>query len=146
MPVHALHVGLIIAITVLMSTGARAQQSPRAPQPPAVPPAQANSEEVAKRVDAGAALYKKRVVTSVMNDAQGGPRDLTRAQSSSPAALHDLVRNPAGRCRPTPTRPHEPGLADIYAFPQARPQRSLSRAFRSSCRRTLHEDRLGVGA
>jgi len=126
MRVHTRHVGVIIVVAAfLMSAVARAQQPPRAPQPSAVPPAPATSQEVARRVDAGAALYKKKGCYEChVDDAQGGPQGPRLGPNPLPLPrFSTYVRNPTGEMPPFTERVlSNQELADIYAFLQARPQ------------------------
>jgi ubiquinol-cytochrome c reductase cytochrome c subunit len=117
MRAHHRHAGLIVVVTLFMSAVARTQQL--------APPAPAASGEMAKRVDAGAALYKKKGCYEChVNEAQGGPQG--PRLGPNPIALPrftSYVRNPTGEMPPFTERVlSNQELADIYAFLQARPQ------------------------
>ena len=80
---------------------------------------------MAKRVDAGAALYKKKGCYEChVNDAQGGPQGPRLGPNPIPLPrFTTYVRNPTGEMPPYTERVlSNQELADIYAFLQARPQ------------------------
>ena len=111
-----------VAGLVLTAAVARSQSAPSSATPPA---AQTTAAEAAKRVDAGAALYKKKGCYEChVDDAQGGPQGPRLGPNPIPLARFTAyVRNPTGEMPPFTERVlTSRELADIYAFLQARPQ------------------------
>jgi len=89
------------------------------------PTASAATNETAKHVEAGAALYKKKGCFEChVNDAQGGPQGPRLGPNPIPMPrFTTYVRNPTGDMPPfTEKVLSNQELADIYAFLQARPQ------------------------
>src|SRR5258706_16440451 len=85
----------VIALTLLAGTAAHAQ---RATEPPQQPTASTAASESAKHVDAGSALYKKKVCYEChVNDAQGGPQGPRLAPNPIPfPRFMTYIRNPTG--------------------------------------------------
>ena len=108
----------VAASLVLIAATARAQSAAR-PQPVQ------QTAETAKRVEAGARLYKKKGCYEChVDDAQGGPQGPRLGPNPTPLARFTAyVRNPSGEMPPFTERVlSSEELADIYAFLQARPQ------------------------
>jgi mono/diheme cytochrome c family protein len=112
----------VIALTLIAGVAAHAQQAAR---PPQQTPATADARELAKHVDAGAALYKKKGCYEChVNDAQGGPQGPRLGPNPIPLPrFTTYLRNPTGDMPPFTEKVLSiQELADIYAFLQARPQ------------------------
>ena len=81
--------------------------------------------DAAKRVESGAALYKKKGCFEChVNEAQGGPQGPRLGPNPIPLPrFTTYVRNPSGEMPPFSERVlSKQDLEDIYAFLQARPQ------------------------
>jgi mono/diheme cytochrome c family protein len=97
-----------------------ARQGAQPPQAPAT-----RSAPDPKRVEAGAALYRKKGCYEChVEEAQGGPQGPRLGPNPIPQARFvAYVRNPTGDMPPFTARVlSEEELGDIYAFLQARPQ------------------------
>jgi ubiquinol-cytochrome c reductase cytochrome c subunit len=111
----------VIALTLIAGVAAHAQRAAEPPQPTAP----ATAGETAKRVEAGAALYKKKGCYEChVNDAQGGPQGPRLGPNPIPLPrFTTYIRNPTGDMPPfTEKVLSAQELGDIYAFLQARPQ------------------------
>jgi len=87
--------------------------------------AQDKASDTARRVEAGAALYKKKGCYEChVDDAQGGPQGPRLGPNPIPLPRFTAyVRNPTGEMPPFTERVlSSRELGDIYAFLQARPQ------------------------
>ena len=112
----------IMAMMLVAGVAGSSQQATRQPQQPAATSA---ASEIAKHVDAGAALYKKKGCFEChVNDAQGGPQGPRLGPNPIPLPRFTAyIRNPTGDMPPfTEKVLSNQEVADIHAFLQARPQ------------------------
>jgi mono/diheme cytochrome c family protein len=115
------------AVVVALGLGAsvEANQVSRPAQPPQPSAETRPSDDTARRVQSGAALYKKKGCYEChVEEAQGGPQGPRLGPNPIPQARFTAyVRNPTGDMPPFTERVlTNEELADIYAFLQARPQ------------------------
>ena len=112
------------AVAIASQQPAPKQAPTRAQQQQQQPTASAATDETAKHVEAGAALYKKKGCFEChVNDAQGGPQGPRLGPNPIPQPRFvAYVRNPSGDMPPFTAKViSDDDLAKIYAFLQSRP-------------------------
>ena len=117
--------GAAVSVALSVGAGIQAHQA-AAPGQPRQPPAAARAQDdTARRVESGAALYRKKGCYEChVDEAQGGPQGPRLGPNPIPQARFTAyVRNPTGDMPPFTARVlTNEELADIYAFLQARAQ------------------------